>query len=281
MILDRGPSVRREKRTDGLGLVTEDAPCRILKFALLKKKWLGRNVRLLPGYYVEVYEDNKWEPLQAGCLPPCLPETRDELLAYIQALRSRLTKAAALKLGGLSYAPDGFPPRFANKAVFILTDQGFAGFEYVYLLPAIAPLWLAAAPFNVEGLPPFPVEPQTAPAAIQALNALAAFLKPALAPDDCRISANADTQEVILDGRVIRIPELPVFKLFAALVKAHKERRTPITRYELFNEIGRKDKDPRAGEFFGQLPKTLEKLIVSSQKPGGGYSLLLPSAKKK
>jgi hypothetical protein len=95
------------------------------------------------------------------------------------------------------------------------------------------------------------------------------------------IDTNADTQTVIYDGRSFVISDLPAFKLFAALVKAHTEGRTPITRHELFGSIGRRDCDPRFKEFFDKYPSTLRKLIRSSRKPGGGYWLCLPSLKKK
>jgi len=96
-----------------------------------------------------------------------------------------------------------------------------------------------------------------------------------------RISAIVDTQSVNLDGRIIFVPELPAFKLFAALVNAHNENRTPVTRRKLFADVGRKDRDGRVKAHFAALPGDLSKLIRSSQKPGGGYSLCLPTLAKK
>lgn len=96
-----------------------------------------------------------------------------------------------------------------------------------------------------------------------------------------RINTNSDTHTVVLDDVAILVENRTVFKVFAALVAAHNEGRTPIDRFALFEAAGRKRNiDPRPERLFRKLPLALLDLIESEAVANGGYSLKLPADKK-
>jgi hypothetical protein len=133
-------------------------------------------------FVAECYDAGQWRPLSEYAEPPALPDTPDGLLAHIRRLRARLAEAVrkslALGCDGIGGINARFPLTLVNKAVFLRTKDGY---EYAYFLPAIEPLWTAAAAAGVEKLPPWNGEPQSDPEAIQMLDALAESLQAAVA----------------------------------------------------------------------------------------------------
>ena len=102
---------------------------------------------------------------------------------------------------------------------------------------------------------------------------------PPLPPIDAgpRITTYPDTQTVNLDGRSIRIDDRTAYKLFAAIVAAHNEDRTPIPGKMALAAAGRAvGEDPRPNRTLAQLPTRLKRLKQSKTGPGGGCHLRLP-----
>lgn len=96
-----------------------------------------------------------------------------------------------------------------------------------------------------------------------------------------RIGVDPDTSTVHLDGKSIVVESRTVFRLFAALVTAHNEGRTPINSRCLFAAAGRtRDKDPRPDRVFDSLPPQLKDLLVSESVAGCDHSLRLRPPKK-
>ena len=134
----------------------------------------------LPSAFVaECYDAGEWRSLSEYTEPPVLADTSDGLLAYIRRLRARLAEAVrkslALGCDGVGGISARFPPTLVNKAVFLRSKDGN---EYAYFLPAIEPLWTAAAAAGVRGLPAWGGEAQSDIEAIQMLDALAERLQP-------------------------------------------------------------------------------------------------------
>jgi hypothetical protein len=92
-----------------------------------------------------------------------------------------------------------------------------------------------------------------------------------------RITADAESRSVTLDGRRFEITRSHVFKLFKALIDAHNAGCTPINRFDLYQKASRKDKDPRPDRLWPSLPAELQAIIKVDAVRGGGYSLGLPS----
>jgi hypothetical protein len=100
-------------------------------------------------------------------------------------------------------------------------------------------------------------------------------------PPPPRITADRDTQCVILDGHRYTVADPIAFKLWAALIDAHHKEATPISKKKLFRAARRLDSDPRIDRMKnGSAPK-LSKLIQVKDGRGGGVSLKLPRSRKK
>jgi hypothetical protein len=100
-------------------------------------------------------------------------------------------------------------------------------------------------------------------------------------PSLARITADRDTQCVILDERPYAVADPGAFKLWAALIDAHNKGATPIPKKKLFQAAGRPDADPRTDRIKMGCPAEISKLIRVKDGRGGGVSLRLPRSRRK
>jgi hypothetical protein len=124
---------------------------------------------------------------------PAEPTTPASLLGRIEAIRARMLEdkrhagpnaravseeTVARRCG----VQEGATADTIRRAVFVAVSRG--ELEGEYLLPCLDPLWMEAAGLGLGPPPAFRGEPQTGPAALEALEELARWVRTAMEPSD-------------------------------------------------------------------------------------------------